>query len=189
MGRGENNNIWPKIRDWLIKGACAELAFLAVILLAWARSGEAGVILAALLFLLVLHDVTELRLPDRLTLSLIVAGIAAACWMETASPSWRAASALTGYAALAGFATCYRALRGSEGLGMGDAKLFAGSGAWVGVEGLPLVLLCASVTALVCLVIARTQGVDISRTTRIPFGPYLALGTWLVWMHGAAERQ
>jgi leader peptidase (prepilin peptidase) / N-methyltransferase len=156
--------------------------------LAWGGLNPAGVaaaaFLAAVLATLSAFDVLELRLPDALTLPLVVAGVCMAWWLDLASPWWRAASALIGYLVLAGLAHAYRRVRGRAGLGRGDAKLFAASGAWVGAEALALVLLCASVTALVSIMIAWMQGSEISGNTRIPYGPFLALGTWLVWLYG-----
>jgi leader peptidase (prepilin peptidase)/N-methyltransferase len=69
-------------------------------------------------------------------------------------------------------------------MGLGDAKLLAASGAWLGAEGLPGVLLWASGSALVGILIARWRGETLSASTRVPFGPFLAFGTWLVWVYG-----
>ena len=47
----------------------------------------------------------------------------------------------------------YRYLRGWDGLGLGDAKLFASSDAWLSLEGLPAVLLLACGAAIVGLLV------------------------------------
>jgi leader peptidase (prepilin peptidase) / N-methyltransferase len=67
---------------------------------------------------------------------------------------------------------------------LGDAKLFSAAGAWVGLEGLPSVLLCASVIAIAFAGVARAGGETVTAVTRIPFGPYLAFGFWIVWIYG-----
>ena len=62
-----------------------------------------------------------------------------------------------------------------EGLGLGDAKLFAASGTWLGLPLLPYVLLIAALGGLAWALIARAQG-------RLAFGPWIALGFWCVWL-------
>jgi leader peptidase (prepilin peptidase)/N-methyltransferase len=69
-------------------------------------------------------------------------------------------------------------------LGLGDAKLFAGAGAWVSWQGLPSVLLLAAAAALAWqLVAARRRGRSLMGG-ELPFGPYLATALWLVWLYG-----
>jgi leader peptidase (prepilin peptidase) / N-methyltransferase len=176
-----------------ILGICViVMIFAATLLFASLAGGETptrlivGAILAAFLLVLSSVDILELRLPNVFTLPLAATGILTAALPDIALPWWRVVSALIGYGSLAGLAYAYRYLSGREGLGLGDAKLFAASGAWVGAEGLPLVLLCASLSALVSTSVASLMGSEISRGTRIPFGPFLALGTWFVWLYGPA---
>src|SRR3546814_16185239 len=52
--------------------------------------------------------------------------------------------ALLGFALLAGLGFFYRRWRGRDGLGLGDAKLAAAGGAWLGWAALPSILLLAS---------------------------------------------
>jgi prepilin signal peptidase PulO-like enzyme (type II secretory pathway) len=78
----------------------------------------------------------------------------------------------------------YRAWRGISGIGRGDAKLFAASGAWLGAHALPVVLLGACASALLVLLAAHMLGRRLEARTAIPFGPFLAFGTWLVWCLG-----
>ena len=73
---------------------------------------------------------------------------------------------------------------GREGLGLGDAKLFAAAGAWVSWAGLPSVLLLAAAGALAGhLLAARLTGQRLEGR-EFPFGPYLAAALWLVWLYG-----
>ena len=144
----------------------------------------ASVALALPLAALSAIDVHEYRLPDVLTLPLAAAGVVVSWWLAPASLWWTIASMLIGFALLAGVGMLYRHLRGRDGLGLGDAKLFAASGAWLGLEGLPGVLLVACGAALVALLIATTWRSQITATTRVPFGPFLAFGTWIIWLYG-----
>ena len=76
----------------------------------------------------------------------------------------------------------YRKVRGRDGLGAGDAKLLAAAGAWVGASGLPQVILFAAVAGLVAAACLRLAGVRLGAASALPFGPFLALATWLVWL-------
>lgn len=76
----------------------------------------------------------------------------------------------------------YRRWRGEDGLGLGDVKLAAVAGAWVGMDHLSLVLLLAASLALVAVAIggfARRQLP--SRRAMVPFGAFLAPSIWIVW--------
>jgi leader peptidase (prepilin peptidase)/N-methyltransferase len=44
----------------------------------------------------------------------------------------------------------YFAFREVQGLGLGDVKFLAAAGIWVGIAGLPMLLLVAALTALAC---------------------------------------
>jgi leader peptidase (prepilin peptidase) / N-methyltransferase len=67
-------------------------------------------------------------------------------------------------------------LRKIQGLGLGDVKFLAAAGLWVGVTGLPLLLLVAALTALVYAGIMQSTGRQLSGQTSRSFGPFLALG-------------
>ncbi len=78
----------------------------------------------------------------------------------------------------------YHRYRGLDGLGLGDAKLFAAAGAWVGAEGLSTVLLMACGSALVAALVWQQFDKSMDGQTAIPFGPFLAFGFWVVWLYG-----
>jgi leader peptidase (prepilin peptidase) / N-methyltransferase len=143
-----------------------------------------ALVLAPTLAALSAIDLQQHRLPDLLTGPLTVVGLLASAWMGVQPPWWPVFSAALGFGLLAGLAYAYRALRGRTGMGLGDAKLLAAAGAWVGAEGLPAVLLWATGPALLCVLLAYWRGQTMSATTRLPFGPFLAIATWLVWLYG-----
>jgi leader peptidase (prepilin peptidase) / N-methyltransferase len=70
----------------------------------------------------------------------------------------------------------YFMYRKFQGLGLGDVKLLAASGIWIGVAGIPVQLLVASLAALAAAGAMQLAGWTMTRQTSIPFGPYLALG-------------
>ena len=75
-------------------------------------------------------------------------------------------------------------LRGREGIGLGDAKLMAAAGAWVSWEGLPSVLLVATLGGLTSALLQRFRKGWIRATDRVAFGAFLCVGIWLVWLYG-----
>jgi leader peptidase (prepilin peptidase)/N-methyltransferase len=61
--------------------------------------------------------------------------------------------------------------------------LLAAIGAWLGVAALPFVLLLAACLGLAAAGCATVAGRKITATTAIPFGPFLALAGWLLWLY------
>jgi leader peptidase (prepilin peptidase)/N-methyltransferase len=129
-------------------------------------------------------DVRRLILPDVLTLPLIVAGLLAAAVLDPDSLAERALGAALGYLALRAVAWAYLRLRGREGLGQGDAKLLAAAGAWLGAVALPQVILVAALSALLVAAALRLSGSTMHAHSALPFGPFLALAIWALWLFG-----
>ena len=77
----------------------------------------------------------------------------------------------------------YRRLRGRDGIGRGDAKLLGGLGVWTGWMGLAPIMLAASASALIGVIALAVTGIHkADADTAIPFGPFIALGGWVVWL-------
>lgn len=143
-----------------------------------------GCLLGWALLTLALVDLREKMLPDIITLPLIAAGLIAALSLEQLDPVAHAVGAAVGLTLFLIVAATFRRLRGYEGLGGGDAKLFAAAGAWLGWQGLPSVLLIASVVALAVVVVMMAAGRRGIAREEIAFGPYLCFGFWIVWLYG-----
>lgn len=144
-----------------------------------------SIILFAALIALSVIDARSFILPDLLTLPLIAAGLLAA-WLLGETLWLHALGAALGYGALVFVEVVYKRLRGRDGLGRGDAKLFAAGGAWCGALALPVILLAASVSALSYILILSVFRRGITHDTAIAFGPFLAFGVAAVWMLAAA---
>jgi len=141
-------------------------------------------ILAAALAAIAVIDARELRVPDILSLPLIAAGISWACAFGGEGFVWHAAGAAAGYALIWALAALYRRARGREGIGLGDAKLLAAGGAWLGLAALPAVLLVASLVGLAWAAVLKiSTGFDSGRP--VPFGLFLAGAILLIWLTGA----
>jgi leader peptidase (prepilin peptidase)/N-methyltransferase len=150
----------------------------------WAATSAAvlGVALAALAAI----DWRERVLPDLLTLPLLLAGLAWAAFDSGVVPVENLVGAAAGYAAFALVAAAYRHWRGREGLGLGDAKLLAAGGAWCGWPALPTIVLVGAVTALLAVGVAQAAGRRHRRDDEIPFGTFLCLAIWLVFLYRSA---
>ena len=123
-----------------------------------------------------------MRLPDVLTLPLLLAGLGVTLAWQPEALAEHAAAAIVAYIALRGLAAAYRRLRGREGLGAGDAKLLAACGAWMGLAALPWILLLAATAGLVAALVSVLAGRRVEAGTAVPFGPWLALALWLLWL-------
>ena len=73
----------------------------------------------------------------------------------------------------------YFAVRGVQGLGLGDVKFLGAAGIWVGVAGIPFVLLVATMTALARVGVMQISGRALTAQTSMSFGPFLAAGLLL----------
>jgi leader peptidase (prepilin peptidase)/N-methyltransferase len=127
------------------------------------------------LVLLALLDARHFWLPDAVTLPLIAAGLAASVVVHAPTLSQRAAGAAAGWAALEALRLTYRHVRGRDGLGGGDAKLFGAIGAWLGIAALPLIMLLAALAGLGWAGLQAARGRPAGGTVPIALGTILAL--------------
>lgn len=164
-----------------------ELAAVGIAL--WAASVFGGAalwascILGWMLLALAVCDWETFRLPDALTLPLLLLGLGTTWWLWPEAVADRALAAALGYLAFRGVALLYRRLRKRDGLGAGDAKLLAAAGAWLGVAALSWVVLLAAVIGLALAGALALRHRRVSGRLMIPFGPCLALATWLLWLY------
>lgn len=142
---------------------------------------------AAALLAVVFIDLDWQIIPDSISLPGIPAGIVLSFLLEPGWPDFGPKSALL--AALIGggllwaVAAGYQWLRGVEGMGLGDVKLLAMLGAFLGLRSLPVILLVSSVTgALAGLGVMLATGRGLRAA--IPFGPFLVLGAYCYLFFG-----
>lgn len=165
-----------------------EIAAMAVVV--WAATETSGEVLLAscllgwVLLALALADWRSFLLPDALTICLLLSGFICAYLFDRDHMIDHLIGALGGFLAFAAIAFVYRALRGREGLGWGDAKFMAGAGAWLAWQGLPTVVLFAVTLGFLFALTRTVTGRTVGPTDRIPLGTFLAGATWLVWVYG-----
>jgi len=128
-------------------------------------------------------DLRTHLLPDQLTLPLMWLGLIAAVDNLYMPAKPALIGAVVGYLSLWTVWWLFKQLTGKEGMGHGDFKLLAAIGAWCGLAGiLPTILLSSLVGAIIGSVYLSLKGKD--RATPIPFGPYLAIAGWIIFMWG-----
>ncbi|BEM78155.1 hypothetical protein SME38J_22580 [Serratia marcescens] len=141
---------------------------------------------AALLIALAWLDWRHRWLPDRLTLPLLWGGLLCNLDARWATLDDAVIGAAAGYGALWLLNALYRQVRRRNGIGLGDFKLLAALGAWLGWTTLPL---------LVCLAAAIGLGLTVARglhprrgwRTPQPFGIALAAAGWLQLLMDAGQ--
>jgi len=146
-----------------------------------------SLVLLAALAVIVLFDIRYFLIPDGPVALLLIAGLAATYALDPALLLERLLAAAGAFAALRLAGLAYRRWRGVEGLGPGDARLFALMGLWLGLPALPGSLFVAAISGLVsALILLRANGPGQAREA-LPFGPHLALAFWLAWTLGPVE--
>jgi leader peptidase (prepilin peptidase) / N-methyltransferase len=162
-------------------------------------------VLAAMLIGLMFSDLETRILPDEFTLGGALAGVAFAAvrpmpplavplisWWSGVEFSPRVASLLESALGAVAPAAClwfvgwaYLKLRRREGLGFGDVKLLALTGAFLGLGGAFMALFCGSVAgSILGYGYVKITGKDVS-SYELPFGSFLAAAALAMAMSGA----
>ncbi len=145
--------------------------------------GFGAIVLTCFLVALSGIDLRTQLLPDQLTLPLMWLGLIAAADNLYMPAKPALLGAIAGYVSLWSVWWVFKQLTGKDGMGHGDFKLLAALGAWCGLMGiLPIILVSAVTGAIIGSIWLATQGRD--RASPIPFGPYLAIAGWIVFMWG-----
>ena len=141
-----------------------------------AFSGWIQIFLILALLYLAYFDLRTFRLPNSITLPLIITGLLFNSLSNQGFASFRDAiiGVIFGYSGLWLLNALYRTLKKQNGIGMGDAKLLAALGAWLGWQTLPGILLIASLTGLIGGLIWLIWNKQNHRAA-FPFGPFLAI--------------
>ena len=179
---------------------CAVLGAWAAAIVGWPLVFVVTLGLAWTLLTLAAIDILAFRLPDLLTLPLAAAGLAVSLTVPDVLWTHGIATAIAidklrdhalglviGYCAFAALGWAFARVRGREGLGLGDAKLAAAAGAWLGWAPLPSVILIACAAGFLWVATMTVMRGRAALTERIPFGVALAIAIWVVWLYGPLE--
>lgn len=148
-------------------------------------------LVACLLTALSLIDLDTMRLPNPLVIALAAVGLAAVAAASLLAgtgqsmsgvPDWPQAllGALTGGGILLFFALLGRLWLKRDSMGAGDIKLMTALGLLLGWEKM---LLCIFLASLLATIYIGLRGGK-ARGLEFPFGPWLALATWISFLAG-----
>lgn len=149
--------------------------------------GLLGAFLAALMLAIATIDSERYIIPNELTgaalaLALLRAGMAGAD-ADLYAVLWTALRAAATAAPLLLLMIGYRRWRGRDGLGLGDVKLAAVAGAWLGFVTIFAVIELATLSALGAYFLnAYVRKRPLKATAFLPFGLFLAPAIWIGWL-------
>jgi leader peptidase (prepilin peptidase)/N-methyltransferase len=191
----------PVVSYWVLAGRCRAcgrpiglrypvveaMTALAFVLQGVATAGDLPLLASRLAFTALLialfgTDLETLRLPNVLTLPGIVLGV---LFSLVTSPGVAASllGAAAGGAVLLVVRWGWRMATGAEGMGLGDVKMLAMIGAFLGHEMVVVVLFLSSVAgAAVGIVLAAAARVSMKE--RLPFGAFLAVAAYVASIVG-----
>lgn len=150
----------------------------------WPEVALPGLYLVALLAAICAIDARYGIIPDSLVAALGAGGLLQTFLVGQAGLLERGLEALAVLTAGTLLRISYRQVRGFDGLGFGDVKFVTAATLWVGVQGMPTLLVLAVLSATASLVIMRAEGCKLDGRQAISFGPHLAVGLWLAWLAG-----
>lgn len=191
----------PVVSFLLLKGRCrhcgrriawryplVELATAALFVAAFLRFGftpeaAVAVVFGCLMIVLAMIDLEHYLLPDRLTLPGLLAGLALQPWIPGVGLRSALLAASIGGLALFLVSTLWWVLRKEEGMGLGDVKMLATLGAFLGLAGTAVALFFAFLTgaATGLGLMAASRG---GPKTRLPFGTFLGISAILALFFG-----
>jgi len=181
-----------------VEAATGGLALLALWRFGATPAAAVAFAFTAALLLITFIDFDHFFIPDEVSLPGVLVGLCVSALPGGIGLADSAIGAAVGGGILWLVAWSYERTTGTEGMGLGDVKLLAMIGAFLGWQAIPVILIVASMGGSVAGVVVifgrrgRRQMARVGRTlgwhavptfarraarrTAIPFGPFLALG-------------
>ena len=149
-----------------------------------------GCILASFLIVLFFIDIDEMILPNSVTYSGAVVGLILVCYYNLfvvkSSNDFFLDNLFAYFIAFFGFSlfsVIVKIIIKKPGLGGGDTKLFAMSGAWLGTTGLEVTTVLTFLLSAIYVVFGLIFRF-LKRGEYIPLGPFICSSIFLVWSLG-----
>jgi leader peptidase (prepilin peptidase)/N-methyltransferase len=176
--------------SWREIAGLAALAFVCALVSIWVApdlSGWFGAGLAVTMIAIAAIDARHFIIPNELNVLAFALGV----WHAVVvTPDYFVQAFIISFLRAAVMAllflalrVAYRRLRGREGIGLGDVKLAAVAGAWLGWMMMAVAIEIAALSAIAVYgvrVYARGQTLDAA--TKFPFGLFLAPSIWICWL-------
>lgn len=167
----------------LIEAATATLFVACLLRFGVSFEAPAAAVFCCLMLALGIIDAEHMILPDALTYPGIAAGILLQPWLSWArlwDGSWgamagAAAGALLGAGVLLAVWAAWYLVRHEEGMGLGDVKMLAVIGSFLGWRGVLVALFFAALSGATVGLALMARGSAGARS-KLPFGAFLALG-------------
>lgn len=133
-------------------------------------------LLSSLLVVIAVIDWRTFTIPNGLNLAVFVLGV-----LRLVTDLDRWLSYLIGMVCVSGLFLLLHVATGGRGLGMGDVKLMAGAGLFLGWMNVLLAMIVGSVSGAVIHSLRMRRGAG----KKLAFGPYLAFGIWVAALFGS----
>jgi leader peptidase (prepilin peptidase)/N-methyltransferase len=175
----------PDLVTYASLSAIALACAAASVVMAGGVRGSLGAALALLMLIIAAVDARRFIIPNELTLAALALALVQAAILDP-NPARAILQAVLRALALGliffAVRETYVRLRGRDGLGLGDVKLAAVAGAWLGWTAIPIAVEVAALSALALYLVRYLGGRPLRATQRIPFGLFLAPAIWIAWM-------
>jgi leader peptidase (prepilin peptidase) / N-methyltransferase len=143
------------------------------------RELVAGLVLVTFLVPIAVIDLDLKIIPNKLTAPAAVLAVVLAALLE---PSFLPEALIAGAAAL--FFFLLPTLIHQKGMGMGDVKLVGVLGLYLGRAVAPAIFIALILGVVVGAAVIAAKGMTDGRRTKIPFGPFLAVGALIAFFVG-----
>jgi len=138
------------------------------------------IILSVVFLIIFFIDLKHYIIPNSLTYSMMILGFIKSFVpnLDPIFPNYLNSliGGLLGYGIIWSIIYFYRQFKKKEGMGLGDAKLFAVIGFWFGWISIPFVIFLSSIIALLSVLPDLLRSSK-KLSSQIPFGPFIILGT------------
>ena len=138
------------------------------------------IILSVVFLIIFFIDLKHYIIPNSLTYSMMILGFFKSFDpnLDPIFPDFLNSliGGLLGYGIIWSIIYFYRQFKKKEGMGLGDAKLFAVIGFWFGWISIPFVIFLSSIIALLSVLPDLLRSSK-KLSSQIPFGPFIILGT------------
>jgi leader peptidase (prepilin peptidase)/N-methyltransferase len=167
----------------LIEGATAALFLASFLRFGFSFEAPAAALFCALMLVLAMIDVDHMILPDALTWPAVAVGLLLQPflpWARLWEGPWGALAgaalgALLGAGILLAVWLGWYLIRHEEGMGLGDVKMLAAIGAFLGWKGVLVSLFFAALSGALVGLALMAWG-RLGAKAKLPFGAFLALG-------------